>query len=375
MTPEREEEIKQIGEEVNSFINDLSDRHEDIDFSFVELRVENHSDDEKEDKETVLKIEVNDCSKNALNHPKQEDKYFENGGYNSNDAKNKHECTEDTCNDDSDSENETSKNDSNDPKNKHEHIEDTCTDDSGSENETSKKKSNDAKNNDKSDDDATENSKTHKQSNNSRSKSSESRMNEISLQKIIGSDGEVENTVENEDSPKDKKNQNTHNLSEKFNDKNLLSKKGGNKDDLIKDFDDDNRDQQKENIDTSLNKHYNFNDNSIKYIYAPKIDNSRFEIGNSYNGNDNLYHTALRKFMNHIDTIAKTNRNLYANDYVSGLFNTQPNYDYDSYYSVDDIFRNYNDMKNAELAKIYGEYGENESEENYNVHANNIQLN
>lgn len=78
MTLERAEQIKNISEEVNQFINELTDKYENIDIPLVQINIENHSNEEIEGKETILKILVNDCKHNS--HSAREE-YFDNDYY------------------------------------------------------------------------------------------------------------------------------------------------------------------------------------------------------------------------------------------------------------------------------------------------------
>lgn len=62
MTPEKHKEIQTFVEKVTAFLETLADEHEEFDIRQVNIDIEGHSDDEEEEKETVLQVTINDCA-------------------------------------------------------------------------------------------------------------------------------------------------------------------------------------------------------------------------------------------------------------------------------------------------------------------------
>lgn len=123
MTTERADEIKNISKEVTAFINALANKYDDIDFLLFEIKIENHSDEEKEEKETLLKILVNDCKANPIS---RDETRFETEDDN-NDELNKstNKVNSDSNDEDGSHYNKSSDKEAIASKNKEENIEDT----------------------------------------------------------------------------------------------------------------------------------------------------------------------------------------------------------------------------------------------------------
>lgn len=62
MTPEKHKEIETLVEKITAFLEKLAEEHEELDITHVNFDIEGHSDDEEEEKETILQVIINDCA-------------------------------------------------------------------------------------------------------------------------------------------------------------------------------------------------------------------------------------------------------------------------------------------------------------------------
>lgn len=62
MSAKKHKEIQIIVEKISTFLEKLAEEHEDFDIRYVNIDIEGHSDDEVEEKETVLQMTINDCA-------------------------------------------------------------------------------------------------------------------------------------------------------------------------------------------------------------------------------------------------------------------------------------------------------------------------
>lgn len=80
MSPEKQKEIQTIVEKIGVFLNELAQEYVDFDIRLVKFDIESHSEDEVDEKETLLQVTINDCAtiaKEEAEEDRQEEEYRE----------------------------------------------------------------------------------------------------------------------------------------------------------------------------------------------------------------------------------------------------------------------------------------------------------
>ncbi|XP_037292345.1 putative uncharacterized protein DDB_G0282133 [Manduca sexta] len=70
MSSAKETEINNILAKFTDFLNKISEEHEDIDIPYINIHIENHSDDESDEKDTKFRVVINDCNDVVDRHDK-----------------------------------------------------------------------------------------------------------------------------------------------------------------------------------------------------------------------------------------------------------------------------------------------------------------
>lgn len=77
MSPEKQKEIKAIVEKIGDFLNTLAEEHADFDIRLVKFDIESHSEDEVDEKDTLLQVTINDCGTIAKEEAEEDRKEAE----------------------------------------------------------------------------------------------------------------------------------------------------------------------------------------------------------------------------------------------------------------------------------------------------------